>query len=295
MSYSAQAALRRQRLSWVFVITLVVFVVQVIGGVAANSLALIADAGHVLADVGGVGLALAAMWIAARPPSDKRTFGYYRAEILAAVINAVVLMGIALFVLYEAWQRLINPPEVAGTLMLGFALVGLVGNGISLYLLRGADRQGLNMRAAYLEVLTDLLGSVLVVIAAVTIAATGVTAVDALASAIIGLLILPRTWSLLSEAVGVLLEATPKGMKLAEVRDHLMRAEGVVDIHDLHVWTITSGMLVASAHVVVRNDAKPASVLAELNECLASDFDVEHSTLQLETEDRRRYEEAHHA
>ena len=140
-----------------------------------------------------------------------------------------------------------------------------------------------------------MLGSVLVVIAAVTIAATGVTAVDALASALIGLLILPRTWSLLSEAVGVLLEATPKGMKLADVRDHLMRAEGVVDIHDLHVWTITSGMLVASAHVVVSNDAKPASVLAELNECLAADFDVEHSTLQLETEDRRRYEEAHHA
>ena len=128
-SRSAQVALRRQRLTWVFVITLGVFVIQVIGGVAANSLALIADAGHVLADVGGVGLALAAMWIAARPPSDKRTFGYYRAEILAAVINAVVLMGIALFVLYEAWQRLVNPPEVAGTLMLGIALVGLTGNG----------------------------------------------------------------------------------------------------------------------------------------------------------------------
>lgn len=292
--HTATAA-HRPRLVAVLGITLTIFVVEVVGGLASNSLALIADAGHVFTDVVGVGLALAAIWIAARPASDERTFGFYRAEILGAVINAVLLFGVAAYVLYEAWQRLMEPPEVASGLMLAVAVAGGAANGMSLWLLRDAQGESLNMRGAYLEVLGDLLGSIAVVIAAIAIAVTGQTIADPMASAVIGLLILPRTWGLLREALDILLEATPRGMRLAEVRDHLMRAEGVEDVHDLHAWTITSGMKVASAHVVLREGADPHAVLQELGECLSDDFDVEHSTIQLETHDRRRYEEAHHA
>ena len=292
--HTATAA-HRSRLVAVFLITLAIFGVEVVGGLASNSLALIADAGHVFTDVVGVGLALGAIWIAARPASDARTFGFYRAEILGAVINAVLLFGVAAYVLYEAWRRLMEPPEVASGLMLAVALAGGAANGVSLWLLRKAQGESLNMRGAYLEVLGDLLGSIAVVVAAIVIAVTGFTVADAIASAVIGLLILPRTWGLLREALDILLEATPKGMRLAEVRDHLLRAEGVEDIHDLHAWTITSGMKVASAHVVLRDGANPAKVLEELNQCLSADFDVEHSTIQLETHDRRRYEEAHPA
>lgn len=289
------AAVHRSRLITVFAITLGIFVLEVVGGIASNSLALIADAGHVFTDVVGVGLALGAIWIAGRPPSDDRTFGFYRAEILGAVLNAILLFGVAAYVLYEAWQRFAEPPEVAGGLMLAIALVGGAANGSSLWLLRDAQAESLNMRGAYLEVLGDLLGSVAVVVAAVVIALTGMTIADPIASAVIGVLILPRTWNLLREALDILLEATPKGMRLAEVREHLMRAEGVDDVHDLHAWTITSGMKVASAHVVLREGADPHAVLQELGECLSKDFDVEHSTIQLETHDRRRYEEVHHA
>ena len=288
-------AQHRSRLIAVFLITLVIFVVEVVGGLASNSLALIADAGHVFTDVVGVGLALGAIWFAARPASDERTFGFYRAEILGAVINAVLLFGVAAYILYEAWQRLMEPPEVGSGLMLAVALGGGAANGVSLWLLRRAQGESLNMRGAYLEVMGDLLGSVAVVVAAIVIALTGQTVADPIASALIGVLILPRTWGLLREALDILLEATPKGMRLAEVREHLLRAEGVEDIHDLHAWTITSGMKVASAHVVIADGANPAKVLEELNECLAADFDVEHSTIQLETHDRRRYEEARHA
>jgi cobalt-zinc-cadmium efflux system protein len=277
------------------VITTGVLMLELTGGFAANSLALIADAGHVAADTVGVGLALGAIWIASRPPSEERTYGFYRAEILAAVVNALLLFGIAAFVLWEAWRRLLEPPAIAEGLMIAVALLGAVGNLVSLRLLHGAQRESLNMRGAYLEVLGDFLGSIVVIVAGVIISVTGLTIADSLASAVIALLILPRTWRLLRDAIDVLLEATPRGMRLAQVREHLLRAEGVVDVHDLHVWTITSGMKVASAHVVLRDGAKPASVLEELNECLADDFDVEHSTIQLETEDRRRYEEGHHA
>ena len=295
MSHSHSAAgQHRGRLAVVFVITLVVFVFELVGGVATNSLALIADAGHVFTDVVGVGLALGAIWIAGRPPTDERTYGFYRAEILAAVVNALLLFGVAAYILIEAWRRLQDPPEIATGLMLVVAVIGGAANLLSLFILRQAQADSLNMRGAYLEVLGDLLGSVAVVIAAIVIAVTGFAAADAIASVVIGLFIIPRTWRLLRDAVDVLLEATPKGMKLAELRDHLLRAENVEDIHDLHVWTITSGMRVASAHVVLRDGANPSSVLDELNQCLADDFDVEHSTIQLETSDRRRYEEVHH-
>jgi cobalt-zinc-cadmium efflux system protein len=294
-SHGTAAAAHRTRLATVFAITLAVFVVELAGGIAANSLALLADAGHMFTDVAGIGLTLGAIWFAGRPPTEGRTYGFVRVEILAAVVNAVFLFGIAAFVLFEAWQRLSEPPEIQTGLMLGVALVGLAANGLSLFILRDAQRDSLSIRGAYIEVLGDLAGSAAVIVAAIAIVATGWTGADAVASVVIGLLIVPRTWHLLREAVDVLLEATPKGVDMVEVRRHILEAPGVADVHDLHAWTITSGMNVLSAHVVLAPAADAPAVLDELCSCLSGDFDIEHSTFQLETADRRRLEEARHA
>jgi cobalt-zinc-cadmium efflux system protein len=275
-------------------LTLGVFALQLAGGLASGSLALIADAGHNFTDVAGVGLALLAIRVAARPATRGRTFGYLRLEILAAVVNAVFLFGIAAIVLIEAVRRWSDPPDIASGLMLAIAVVGLAANGVSLYLLKDAQHTSLNMRGAYLEVMGDLAGSVAVIVAAVVIIATGWQQADALASILIALLILPRTWALLRDAVDVLLEATPKGIDLDQIRHHILGVAGVADVHDLHAWTITSGMNVVSAHVVLRPGADPPAVLDELCSCLAGDFDIEHSTFQLETSDRRRLEERAH-
>lgn len=273
----------RRSLVIVLVISLGVLVLEVVGGLAANSLALLADAGHVLTDVAGIALALGAIWLAGRPTSDARTFGWYRAEILAAALNAVILLGLAGWVLWEAWRRWDAPPEVASDLMLVIAVVGGVANLVSLAVLRGPQARSLNMRGAYLEVLGDLLGSVAVVVAAIVIAVTGFTRMDAIASAIIGLMILPRTWRLLRDATDILLEATPKGVDIDEVRRHILEAPGVIAVHDLHAWTITSGMNVVSAHVVMGPDGDPGALLDHLSDCLSDDFDIQHSTFQLET------------
>jgi cobalt-zinc-cadmium efflux system protein len=289
------AGAARSRLVAVFAISLAVLAIEIAGALAANSLALLADAGHLLTDVAGVGLALLAIWFAGRPPTLGRTFGYLRLEILAAVANAVLLFGVAAFVVFEAIRRLADPPEVAPGLMLAVALVGLAANGVSVLLLRDAQRSSLNVRGAYLEVLGDLAGSGAVIAAAVIIALTGWAPADAVASIVIAILILPRTLALLREATDILLEATPRGVDLEHVRRHILDAPGVIDCHDLHAWTITSGMNVVSAHVVLARDADPARALDELSRCLADDFDIEHSTFQLETEDRRRLEERGHA
>ncbi len=280
-----RSAARRDRRSLLVVLGLssAILLIEIVGGIAANSLALLADAGHVFTDVAGIALALGAIWVAGRPFSDTRTFGWYRAEILAAAINAVILFGVAGFVLYEAWRRLSEPPEIAGGVMLAVALLGGGANLVSLWVLRDPQGRSLNMRGAYLEVLGDLLGSMAVVIAALVIALTGFTAADAIASAAIGLMILPRTWSLLRDADDVLLEATPKGVDLDEVRRHMLDSPGVQAVHDLHVWTITSGMNVVSAHIVMGPDGDPGALLDLLSECLSGDFDIDHSTFQLET------------
>ena len=277
------AAGHRKRLIAVFGLTLSIFAFELVGGLLSNSLALLADAGHVFTDVFGIGFALTAIWLAGRPATSERTFGYLRLEILAAVGNALLLFGVSAFVLYEAWRRLAEPPEVASGLMLAVAVLGLAANGVSLYLLRDAQGHSLNMRGAYLEVMGDLLGSVAVIVAAIVIAVTGWTQADALASVAIGLLIIPRTWALLREALDVLLEATPKGIDLDVVREHILETPGVVGVHDLHAWTITSGMNVVSAHVVLAEDAKSGDILDHLGMCLSDDFDVKHSTFQLET------------
>ena len=277
------AAGHRKRLIAVFALTLSIFVFEVVGGLVSNSLALLADAGHVFTDVFGIGFALAAIWIAGRPATSERTFGFLRLEIFAAVGNAVLLFGVSAFILYEAWRRISEPPEIASGLMLAVAVDGLAANGVSLYLLRDDQGHSLNMRGAYLEVMGDLLGSIAVIVAAVVIAVTGWTTADVVASVIIGLLIIPRTWGLLREALDVLLEATPKGIDLDTVREHILEAPGVAGVHDLHAWTITSGMNVVSAHVVLTENAKTGDILDHLGMCLSQDFDVKHSTFQLET------------
>jgi cobalt-zinc-cadmium efflux system protein len=294
-AHGSAAAANRNRLIAVLGLSLVMFTVEIAGGFASNSLALLADAGHMLTDVSGIGLALLAIWFAGRAPTSDRSFGYLRLEILAAVANAMLLFGVAAFILFEAWQRLSAPPEVASGLMFAVALLGLGANAISLYLLRHAQQESLNMRGAYLEVMGDFAGSAAVIVAAVVIAATGWSQADAVASVVIALLILPRTFALLREATDVLLEATPKGIDMDRVRQHILDAPGVIDCHDLHAWTITSGMNVVSAHVIVADGADPAVTLNALCECLSDDFDIEHSTFQLETADRRRFEERSHA
>ena len=292
-THSAAGA-HRGRLLIVLSISATIFVAELVTGLITNSLALLADAGHVFADVAGTALALGAIQLASRPVTRERTFGFYRFEILAAVLNAVLLLAIAGFVLIEAWNRFQEEPVIATGPMLVVAVIGLVANVISAQLLRGGAKESLNMRGAYLEVLSDALGSAAVLVAALVITFTGFTQADAIASVAIGLLILPRTWSLLREAVDVLLEATPRGVNMEEVREHILEAPGVRDVHDLHAWTITSGMNVVSAHVIIDNNANPPAVLDHLCRCLASQFDIEHSTFQLEAEDRTRLEEAAH-
>ena len=288
--HRSAAAVRHGRLVGVFGLSLAIFAVEVAGGLASDSLALLADAGHAFTDVFGIGLALAAIWLGGRPATSARTFGYLRIEIVAAVGNALLLFGVSLFILYEAWRRLAEPPEVASALMLGVAVLGLAANGVSLALLHEGQEHSLNLRGAYLEALGDLAGSGAVIVAGITIVLTGWQLADVIASIGIALLILPRTWRLLREALDVLLEATPKGIDLDAVRNHILEAPGVADVHDLHAWTITSGMNVVSAHVVLAEGAKPGDILDHLGDCLSDDFDVQHSTFQLESPEHVRWE-----
>jgi cobalt-zinc-cadmium efflux system protein len=275
-------------------LTVSIGVVEVAGGLLANSLALVADAGHMLTDAAGIALALVAIGLGSRPADARRTFGYLRLEVLAAVVNAALLFGVAAFIVLEAIRRISEPETIGSELMLAVALVGMAANLIGLWLLHEGQQRSLNVRGAYLEVMGDFAGSAAVVAAAIIIALTGWTGADLLASAVVGLLILPRTIQLLREAMDVLLESTPKGIDMNEVRAHMVGIAGVADVHDLHAWTITSGVNVVSAHVVLGADADPPAVLDELCRCLAGDFDIEHSTFQLETADRRRLEERSH-
>lgn len=282
------------RLLAVLGISLSVFIVELAAGLITNSLALLADAGHVLTDVAGVVIALIAVWFSARPGGERRTFGYHRMEILAAVVNAVLLFAVASFVLYHAWGRLQAEPEILTGPMMLVAAIGLVANLISGALLHAGQTQSLNIRGAYLEVVGDALGSIAVLVAGGVITLTGLRAADAIAAALIGLLIVPRTWGLLRDAIDVLLEATPRGVDISHVRRHILDAPGVTDVHDLHVWAITSGLNVISAHVVLAEGADPDLALDSLSRCLSDHFDMEHSTFQLETADRQQLEVARH-
>jgi cobalt-zinc-cadmium efflux system protein len=276
----------RGRLRVALSITLTVMVVEIVGGVMADSLALVADAAHMATDALGLGMALMAIHFAGLPPSGKRTFGYARAEILAALANCLLLLGVGGYVLYEAIQRFVTPAGTEGGLTIVFGAIGLVANMISLTLLMRGQKESLNVRGAFLEVAADALGSAAVIVSALVILTTGWQAADPIASLVIGLMIVPRTWKLLRETLDVLLEAAPKDVDMAEVRAHILALDGVEDIHDLHAWTITSGMPVLSAHVVVSSEVLSAigheKMLHELQGCLGDHFDVEHCTFQLE-------------
>ncbi|MFI9616441.1 cation diffusion facilitator family transporter [Streptomyces sp. NPDC052023] len=288
------AAAYRGRLRVALGITLTVMVVEIVGGVLADSLALIADAAHMATDALGLGMALMAIHFANLPASANRTFGFARAEILAALANCLLLLGVGSYVLYEAIQRFITPAATEGGLTVVFGLIGLVANMISLTLLMRGQKESLNVRGAFLEVAADALGSLAVLISAVVILTTGWQAADPIASLVIGLMIVPRTLKLLRETLDVLLESAPKGVDMAEVRAHIVALDGVEDVHDLHAWTITSGMPVLSAHVVVRSDVLSAlgheKMLHELQGCLGDHFDVEHCTFQLEPSGHAEHE-----
>jgi cobalt-zinc-cadmium efflux system protein len=258
---------------------------EVIGGLLTNSLALLADAGHMLTDVGGLALALFAIKFAERPATPERTYGYYRVEILAAMTNAIVLIGISLYILYEAYERLRNPPEVQSGVMLLIAIIGLAINIAGVFILRAGSKESLNMKGAYFEVLSDMLTSVGVIVAGIVMLTTGWYYADPIISAGIGLFIFPRTWSLLKDAVGVLLEGTPSDVNIATLRERLSKLEGIAEIHDLHVWSLTSGVNALSVHAVLAKGSEHDEVLARLHQCCTTEFKIAHVTAQTEREE----------
>jgi cobalt-zinc-cadmium efflux system protein len=263
-----------------------VLVAEIAGAVVTGSLALLADAGHVATDVVGLGLALGAVTLARRPAQGRRTFGWQRVEILAAGANGLLLVAVAGYVVVEAVRRIGSTPEIDSGPVLAVAAGGLAVNLVALALLHRGRDQSLNMRGAYLEVLGDAIGAVAVLVAGLVIALTGWTQADTVASLVIGALVLPRALALLREAGDVLLEAAPRGVDLDQVRAHMLGVDGVLGVHDLHAWTIASGVPVLSAHVVVTDAALDAGhggrVLDALSECLDDHFDVDHCTFQLE-------------
>jgi cobalt-zinc-cadmium efflux system protein len=279
-------------------ITVSMLVVEVVVGLLSGSLALLADAAHLGTDALGIGLALFAVWMAGRTPTVRRTFGWQRAEVLAAGVNALLLLGLAAAVVVEAIRRLADPPPIEAGAVLVVGALGLVANAVGLALLARGRKESLNVRGAFLEVLGDTLGSVAVLVAAAVVAITGHERADPIASLVIAALIVPRAITLLRDTGEVLLEATPRGVDLAEVRRHMLAQPGVVDVHDLHAWTITSGVPVLSAHVTVEGtvlrDGCGGGILDRLHHCLREDFDVEHSTFQLEPAGHRDHEGADH-
>lgn len=296
MTHSHGSFTHRRQLLAVLAITLGVLVVQLVGAALSGSLALAADAVHMLADATGIALAVGAAYLARRPASTRRTFGYYRAEVLAAVLNCLLLLALAGFLLWQAWSRLSEPVPVAGSLMLWFALVGLAANLVSLWILRPASSRNLNVKGAYLEVASDAAGSVAVLLAAAVIAVTSWYQVDALASILIAVMIVWRATLLLFQGVHVLLEGTPTGVDLALVRASIEDIPGVVGVHDLHAWTITSGLPVLAVHVVVENQVldsgKSGAVLDQVTFLLAEKFELAHSTVQLEAPGHADHEHA---
>ncbi len=263
-------------------LTVTYTVVEVVGGLLTDSLALLADAVHMLSDNVSIGLALFAIWLAAKPPTPERTFGYKRAEILAALANGVTLVAISIWIFIEAARRLSDPPEVLGGWMLVVAVLGLVMNVAAATVLMRARGNSLNVEAAFRHVLADLLGSFGVIVAAVVIVTTGWLLIDPLVSVLIALLILVSAWSILRDSTRILLEATPEGIDAAEVGRRLASVTGVVEVHDLHIWTITSGFPALSAHVLVRAGDDCHGRRQELESLLERDFGITHTTLQVE-------------
>jgi cobalt-zinc-cadmium efflux system protein len=271
----------RRSLTLALVLTASYTVVEVVGGLLTESLALLADAVHMLSDNVALALALAAVWLAAKPSTPARTYGYKRAEVLVALANGVALVALSIWIFYAALARLDDPPEVLGSWMLAIAVAGIAVNVGAAAILQRA-RDGLNVEAAFRHVLADLLGSFGVVAAAIVILATGWAEADAVASILIGLLVLASSWSILRDSTRILLEAAPSGIDTRAVGERLARASGVVEVHDLHIWTITSGFPALSAHVLVGRGEDCHARRRELEKLLRDEFGIEHTTLQVE-------------
>jgi cobalt-zinc-cadmium efflux system protein len=273
----------RARLWWAASLLAVFMLVEAVAALMTGSLALLSDAGHMFTDVLGIAMALAAITAAGRAATDsQRTFGLYRLEVLAALANAVLLTGVAVYVVIEAVTRFSDPPHVPARSMLIVAAGGLIINIVAFLLLRSGAKESINVRGAYLEVVGDLLGSVGVIIAAVIIGLTGWSYADPIVAVIVALMILPRTFALGRSAVRILVQAAPEHLDITEVRDRLAAVPGVCDVHDLHVWTLTSGMDVASAHLSLEPSAELGAVLVLARETLHDEFDIDHATLQVE-------------
>ncbi|MBT2511994.1 cation diffusion facilitator family transporter [Arthrobacter sp. ISL-30] len=297
--HGGDAAAQRGKLIAVLCITAVVMVAEIVGSLLTGSLALLADAGHMFTDAAGLLIALIAASLALKPATAKRTWGYQRAEIVAAAGQAALLLGVGGFVIIEGVRRLIEPPEIGGSAMLWFGIIGLAGNAVALIILASGRHHNFNMKAAFLEVLNDALGSAAVIAAAIIISLTGWVQADAVVSLLIGALIIPRTLRLLRDTVNVLMENAPQGLDMAKVREHILALPHVIDVHDLHASLVASGTPILSAHVTVQDgcmrDGHAATILADLQRCVAEHFDVsvEHSTFQIEPAAHRDQESMH--
>lgn len=275
---------QNERALWLALIPTALFMVaEVAGGILTQSLALLSDAMHMATDVFGVAVAIVAIRLARRPPDLRRTFGYERLEILAAIANAVILFGVGFYILFEAYQRLNHPPQIQSNGMLAIALLGLVVNAFAMWALSSGKDESLNLKGAYLEVWSDFIGSIGVILAAIIIRFTGWTIVDTIVAIAIGLWVVPRTWILFRDAANILLEGVPRGIKLEEVLAAISGAKGVTDVHDLHVWALTGGRVCLTAHVVAESRAQDyEALIAELNEVLHERFAIGHVTIQYE-------------
>jgi len=282
--HTSAALKHRKRLLVALALTASYMLVEAITGILTNSLVLVADAGHMLTDVAGLSLALVAIWFAQRPATRTKTFGYYRAEILAALVNALLLFGVSGYIFFEAYQRLREPPDVPSIPLLAVASIGLAVNLVSARLLMSGAAQSVNVRGAFLEVVSDILGSIGAIAAGVIILTTGWRYADPLFAAGVGLFILPRTWHLLKVSLDVLLEGTPAHIEIGDVQQTMLGVPGAQSVHDLHVWTVTSGFIALSGHVQVSDDVDRDALLVRLRETLSNRFDIDHVTIQVENE-----------
>lgn len=277
----------QRRLLVALSITGLMTIVELAGGLMSNSLALIGDAGHMFTDTLALGLSLFALNLAKRPASQTKTYGYYRAEILAALINGAILVLVSAYIFYEAYQRFVEPPEVRGGLMLIVAAIGLAANVVGISILRSASRGNLNVKGAFLHMWSDTVSSVGVIAAGIIILLTGRTIADPIISIIIGLLILRGAGGLVWESINILLEAVPKNLDVSRINDAVRRIKGVRDIHDVHLWAITSGMYAMSCHLLIEDQkvSNCTQIVEEVNQTLSKEFGISHSTVQLECEE----------
>lgn len=287
-STASTSAKHSKALRTVLIFSSIYLLAEVVGGILTKSLALLADAGHMLTDVGGLALALFAIWFGQKKADATHTYGFYRTEILASIVNCLVLFGISFYVLFEAYQRFKNPPEVQSGPMMVVAIIGLAVNIAGMLVLRKSSGESLNMKGAYFEVLSDMLTSIAVIVAGIIMLTTGWWYADPILSALIGLLILPRTYKLLMEGVNVLMESVPADINLATLRESILGVEGVTGVHDLHVWTITSGNNALSVHVVCA--AHDDGLLAKINSLITASYNISHTTIQIEVGDYKETE-----